>query len=186
MLDTDPGTARPLSHAADRGTHVRSLAVRDWKDMHQHDIVPTPRNFELWFTYLSDSNPTLSHRLSALLGAGMAPTPQQLSLLYSDCMTPEIDIDTVVDHSEQMVEAAKGMVERVVENQASLHAYSDTLSGVAVQLDQDRTLDGLVQAMNTLTAETARASERNRVLEQQLSASSTRITKLRQELVEAK
>ena len=63
--------------------------------MHQHDILPTPRNFELWFTYLSDSNPALSHRLSALLGAGMAPTPQQLRSLYADCMTQEIDIDIV-------------------------------------------------------------------------------------------
>ncbi len=101
-------------------------------------------------------------------------------------MTQEIDIDIVVDHSEQMAEAVQVMVERVVENQASLRAYGNTLSGVAVQLGQDRTLDGLVQAVNTLTAETARASERNRTLEQQLSVSSARITKLRQDLVDAK
>ena len=186
MLDIDPGTASPHPYNADRAMFVRNLAARAWKDMHQHSILPTPRNFELWFTYLSDSNPALSHQLSTLLGAGMAPTSEQLRSLYSDCMTREIDIDTVVDHSEQMVEAVQAMVERVVENQASLRAYGDTLSGVAVQLDQDRTLDGLVHAVNTLTAETARASERNRILEQQLSASSTRITKLRQDLVEAK
>ena len=186
MLDIDPGTASSLSQAADHGMLVRNLAVRAWKDMRQHDVLPTPRNFELWFTYLSDSNPALSYRLSALLGAGLAPTPQQLRSLYSDCITQELDIDTVVDHSEQMTEAAQVMVERVVENQASLRAYGETLSGVAVQLDQDRTLDGLVHAVNTLTAETARASERNRTLEQQLAASSTRITKLRQDLVDAK
>lgn len=186
MLNADPETCRSPLHAPDRGLFVRDLASRAWKDMRQHDILPTPRNFELWFTYLSNSNPSLSHRLSALLGAGTAPTPQQLRSLYSDCMPKQIDIDTTIDHSEQMAEAAQAMVEHVVENQASLRAYGDTLSGMVTQLDQDQTLDGLVQAVNTLTAETARASERNRALEQQLSSSSTRITKLRRELIEAK
>ena len=186
MLNADPGAAGSLSHAADHEMLVRNLASRAWKDMHQHNILPTPRNFKLWFTYLTNSNPTLSRRISTLLGAGTAPTTQQLSSLYSDCMPQQIDIDTAVDHSIRMAEAAQATVEHVVENQASLRAYDDTLSGMVWQLDQDRTLDGRVQAVNTLKAETARASERNRALEQQLSFSSIWITKLQQELIEAK
>lgn len=186
MLNANPEATGSPSHAADREMLVRDLASRAWKGMHQHDVLPTPRNFELWFTHLSKSNPTLSRRLSALLGAGLAPTPQQLRSLYSDCMPQQIDVDTAIEHSEQIAEVAQAVVEHVVENQASLRAYGDTLSGMALQLDQDRTLGGLLQAVNTLTAETARASERNRALEQQLSSSSMRITKLRQELVEAK
>lgn len=186
MLDIDSETGGSRLHAVDRTTLVRNLAARAWKDMQQHDVPPTPRNFELWFTYLSGSNPALSQELSDLLRAGDAPTPQQLRSLYSDYMTPEINVEATADHSEQLDEAARVLVEQVVENQASLRAYGETLSGVTVELNQNRTVDGLLHAVSMLTTETARASERNRALEQQLAASSTRITKLRQNLAEAK
>ncbi len=186
MSNIDTETARSLSHAADRAVPVRSLATRAWMEMQQHDILPTPRNYELWFTFLNGDNLALSQGLSALLDAGIAPTPQQLMSLHSDCITREIDIEAIASQSEQLDKAAQAIVERIAENQVWLRAYGETLSGVAGQLDQNRTVDGLLQAVNILTAETSRASERNRALEQQLSASSTRITKLRQDLVEAK
>ncbi len=155
-------------------------------EMQLHGILPIPGNFELWYTHLSGSNPDLSARLSALVQAGAAPTPEQLRALHSDCLASELDIDAIADGSEQLDQAAQAMVEQVAGNRAALHAYGEALSGVAVRLDQDQTMGGLVQAVTVLTAETARASGRNRILEQQLAASVARITKLRQDLVEAR
>lgn len=154
--------------------------------MQARGILPTPGNFELWYTHLSGGNPALSTRLAALVHADVVPTPEQLSRLHADCMAPEVDIDAIADGSEQLDRAAQAMVEHVVGNQAALHAYGETLSGVAVRLNQDQTVGGLVQAVAMLTAETARASERNRTLEHQLASSVTRITRLRQDLAEAK
>ena len=53
-------------------------------------------------------------------------------------------------------------------------------------LGQAPTIDSLIDAIATLSSETARASERNRVLEQQLSLSASRITRLRQSLAEVR
>ncbi len=180
------GSARSHAHTADRTALIRELADRTWMELQQRNILPTPPNFELWYTHLGGSNPALSTRLAVLLDTGMTPSSEQLRELHADCMVQEVDVDAIADGSEQLDKAAQAIVEQVVGNQAALRGYSDALSGVAVRLDQDRTVSGLVQAVTLLTAETTRASERNRALEQQLSASVGRITRLRQTLSEAK
>ena len=184
MSQTDPGFAQ-IDELPDRAARVRDLALRAWDELQQHDVLPTPRNFELWFTYLSGSNPALSHQFATLLERG-TPTPHQLSSLHSEYVLPESDAETVATQAEQLQTAAQSMVDHVAENQQSLHAYGEVLSGVASNLDKDRTVDGLLHAVTMLSRETTRAGERNRVLEQQLSASSSRISKLRHELDEAR
>ena len=155
-------------------------------ELQQRGILPVPDNFELWYTHLSGSNPVLSTRLAALVNTGMLPSPEQLHRLHSDCMGSAVDIDAIVDRSEQLDQAARAVAEQVAGNRAALRDYGEALSSVAGRLDQDQTLDGLLQAVTMLSAETARASERNRSLERQVAASAARISRLRQELAGAK
>ena len=74
----------------------------------------------------------------------------------------------------------------VAGNGAHLRQYSDTLSQWTTTLAQHQTLDNLVHAVTRLATETTRASERNRMLEQRLTASSARITRLKDSMVELK
>ncbi len=186
MSSQYPGSAHSHEPTDDRAAQVRELADRTWTDLRHRDILPTLRNFELWYTHLSGNNPALSTRLTVLLDTGVPPSPEQMHELHAECLVQEVDVDAIADGSEQLDQAAQSIVEQVAGNQTALRGYSDTLSGVAARLEQDRTMNGLVQAVTVLTAETTRASARNRALEQQLSASATRITKLRQTLSEAK
>lgn len=179
-------SAASPTHAADRSALVRDLAERTWAELQRRSILPTPANFELWYTHLGGGNPTLSKRLTGLLDTSAAPSAQDLRELHADCMEPDVDVDAIADSSDQLDAAARAIVEQVAGNQAALRGYSDALSGIAGRLDKNQTVSGLVQAVTVLTAETARASERNRALEQQLSASVGRINKLRQTLAEAK
>ena len=165
---------------------MRALADQAWREMQEHDILPSPRNFELWFTYLEQSNPALSRELSAMLVAGMSPTPQQLRRLHANCIAREIDVEAIADHSEQLGEAAQSLIEQISDNQASLRSYDQALSTLSSGMNQDRTVGGLLHAVTVLASETSRASERNRELEQQLSASLVRISSLRSELMDAK
>ncbi len=154
--------------------------------MLDHGVLPSPRNFELWCAHLHGSNPALSQGLSAVLDAGLSPTPQQLRALYSNFVTREIDVESIAEHSEQLDDAAQSLVEQVSEGQASLQTYGRALSTLTDQMDRDRTVGSLLNALTVLASETSRASERNRVLEQQLSASVARITRLRTELIDAR
>jgi diguanylate cyclase len=78
------------------------------------------------------------------------------------------------------------MVDEVASNGKQLQDYGNTLSYWSKEIRQHRTMDNLLQAVATLAAETARASDRNRVLEQQLSAASARVTRLKDSMADLK
>ena len=186
MLAHASAMAAPAPLPPDTATSVRRLAARAWVEMDAAGVLPTPRHFELWYTHLSGTNPDLSQRLAALLATGTPPPDDALHSLHAWCVAPGPEMDAVADGAEAIQQAAQSLVDQVAGNGDALRSYGDTLAQVAGQIGEVRTVDALVRAVTTLTAETARAGERNRVLEQQLSASVTRIGKLRQSLSEVK
>jgi diguanylate cyclase len=78
------------------------------------------------------------------------------------------------------------VVEQVAGNSVQLKQYGDTLISWSAKLRQDQTVETLAQAVATLSAETTRASERNRELEHQLSASTARIARLKDSMQDLK
>lgn len=183
----ETGAARPEPPAADRAARVRELAAAAWAILQRHGILPAPRNFDLVFTYCSGGNPELTRRLDAILERGEALSPLALDAVHRECIVAdEVDLDAVSTGSDAIQETAQALVEQVAGNQAAIKSYGDTLAHWAGRLGDEPTIGGLVGAIATLTAETTRAAERNRVLEQQLSASATRIARLRHSLAEVK
>jgi diguanylate cyclase len=178
---------RPSVAPADRGAHTRRLAEAAWAAIERHDVLPTPRNFDLFFTYHSATDPELTRRLDLLLRDGGTLSEAVLETLYNECVAPaEIDLDAVSAGSQAIQDAAQTLVEQVAGSQAAIRGYGETLAHWAAHLGDEPTLAALVKAVATLSEETRRAGERNRALEQQLSASVARIAKLRQNLAEVK
>lgn len=101
---------------------------------------------------------------------------------------PGIDAhaDAVDAGAEGIAEAAQDIVEQVTRNQDALVGYGNVLALWADRMTSPASVDDLVMIMANLSAETGRAAERNRVLERQLSASTVRIAKLRQNLIEVR
>ncbi len=156
-----------------RADAMHALAAAVLAEMREHGIAPTPRNYDLWFTYRADMNPTLTRRVRLALDEGHPLTTNVLDRLHDECMaSAEVSLDAISG--------------KVASNRAAVATYGDLLTDWARHLGDQPTLGGLVDAIATITAETTRASERNRALEQQLSASATRIAKLRQSLVEVR
>jgi len=172
---------------AERSARTHRLAASVLAEMQERGIVPTPRNYDLWFTYRADTNPALTQRVRTLLDEGQALTPAVLDTLRGECVASvEMNVDAISSRSDAIQEAAQTLIEQVADGQAAITTYGDTLTDWARHLADRPTLGGLVQAISSITAETTRASERNRLLEQQLSASGARIAKLRQSLAEVK
>ncbi len=174
------------SAETERAAQTHGFAAMVLAEMRDRGIVPTPCNYDLWFTYRSDTNPALTQRVKALLDEAQALTPAVLDTLYGECVVSvEINVDAISSRSDAIQEAAQTLIEQVADSQAAITTYGDTLTDWAQHLGDQPTLSGLVQAIASITAETTRASERNRLLEQ-LSASGARIAKLRQSLAEVK
>ena len=172
---------------AERNAQTSHLASIVLAEMQQRGILPTPHNYELWFTYRSGISPELTQRMTALLGQGQALTPAVLAALHAECVSSaELNVDAISGGSDAMEEAAQTLIEQVAGSQTLAREFGEALALGAAQLDQDRTRDGLVRALVTLTTETTRAVKRNCELERQLAASAARISKLRKSLADVK
>lgn len=172
---------------ADRFARFRKFGTAVWADMELLKIQPTPRAYEVWFTYCSGTSPALSQRVSSLLAQGDALTPEVLDTLYSEMLQHQgMDVEALSNSVDEIEGLAQGLVEHVAGGQASIAGYGDVLSRWAENLPHEITAGGLMAAVAALTAETIRAVERSRTLEQQLSASAVRIAKLRRSLADVK
>jgi len=179
-----PAQSTPV--ATQHAVQVRHFAAQAWTEMEAWGVLPTPVNFDLWFTHVSGANQELSRRLTTLMNEGKALTAAALEGLQGDCMAPELDIEAVTDGVKVIQQAAQAVIDHVAGNGEELQRYGNTLSHCATQLGQKQTATDLAQAVAMLSAETVRAAARNRLLEQQLSASTTRIARLKDSLEEVK
>lgn len=170
----------------ERAARTHRLAAAVLAEMRERAIVPTPRNYALWFAYRSDENPGLTRRVRTLLDEGQAFTPALLDTLHVECVAGvEVGVDAISSRSDAIQEAAQRLIERVADSRAAITTYGDALADWAQHLD-NQPAPGLLQAIASMTAETVRASERNMLLEQELSASTHRIADLCQSLAEVK
>src|SRR5208337_2713158 len=160
-------------------SNIHCWAARAFLEMEGAGVLPTPHNFDLWFTHVSGADPGLSRQIAAILNVQSVMTPEALEGLHASFPSPKVDIDEVVDRAEAMELAAQAMVDEIASNEDQLRLYGNTLSHWTTQLTQRQTSDNLLQAVTALSTETGRAAERNRVLEQRLSAASVRITRLK-------
>ncbi len=171
----------------DDAERTRELGARVWAEMQQRAIVPTPRAFELWFTFRSGVAPDLTRQMTQLLASGQALTPALLDGVHHEFLAmPVTNTDMVSDGAAQIQQAAEALATQVATGNAAVTHYADTLTHWAERIGDQRTVAGLVGAVTALTDATMKAAERNRKLEQQLSASATRIGKLRQSLSDVK
>ena len=150
------------------------------------NVTPTPRAFELWHAHLSGTNSDLSRDVKLLLSQSGSPSPAAIEALYARHIAPAIEEHSTSEIADELRQEAQGIVEDISANGAELQRYGEALSSCSNRLQTDRSVESLAQAVVTLTAETAQASARNRALEQELSATTARVARLRDSLLDVK
>jgi diguanylate cyclase len=171
--------------AVEAASNARRWATKALVEMENAGVLPTPPNFELWFTHVSGGNAQLSHQIELILRKHPVMTPAVSEALRAS-FAPRVDTDEVLDCADGIEQAGQAMVDDVASNAKLLREYGNTLSYWSREIRQHSTMDKLVQAVATLAAETAQASERNRVLEKQLSVSSAHVTRLKDSIADLK
>ena len=163
-----------------------TIAKQTWKALQDNALVATPEHYALLFTYFSQSNPEVNERLDHYLNAGISLNSDVLAAVYEDCLARNADADALRNGTDEIAQAAQQLVDEVSADHAPRAAYGDALEQWATHLGERTTVQDLLEAVTALSLETRRASERNRALEQKLSASTLRIAKLRKNLIEVK
>ena len=156
-----------------------------WESMRKAHILPTPRNYEVWFAFCGADKLGLQQRLTTMLETGKPITPGVLDDLYREFFATAVDLTTARDASTDLQQIAGEMVQRVAIDREMLDAFGKTLFTVSESLSPTITAEDLRRASTTVETASAQASERLRALEHLLSAAIVNIAGLRERLLAA-
>ncbi|MCK2055317.1 GGDEF domain-containing protein [Methylobacterium sp. 37f] len=157
-----------------------------WRTLKDHAILPTPANFELLYTHFSGANRALSERLISYFGQGRIFSSDETDALYDEFIRQDADLEPLDKRTNQIAQVAQGILQQVSDNQNALKGYGDVLKHSVARMAAPTSVESLLTIVAALRDETAQAALRNSALEHELSASTDRINKLQQNLIQTR
>ena len=171
MHGTSDEPARTLAFAQMALEQIRALGQ-----------TATPRNFELWYHYVTGYNPSLNQLVNDTLARAGALNDSDIDEIYAAYFSPT----QMTDRLDQVNTRAMGEMDQVVAMiQAAVNStssYSETLDDASRQLGHTTTPEGLRSIIETLVHDTMAMKETNASLEGRLTASRQEITLLQENL----
>jgi diguanylate cyclase len=162
--------------------HARAVADSTWESLRANQILPTPRNFEVWFSYCSDDKPRLRQRIERYIKAAKPLTPGVLDDLYREFFAAPVDLDLIKENSQELRQIATRLTDQVIADCGTIDDCATALGGLGPVLDTAPTIVEMRLAVQTLRTTTAEVGDRMRALEKLFTASITRIGELNEKL----
>jgi len=159
--------------------HTKALAARTMERMHDFDVPPTPRNFEIWYAHVAFGDVELSKSLDQVFAHGGAWTEDTAATLHIRYFAPPEAAPLAAAGASLSTEIAS-ILRTVAQAGQQTASYGQALDVVTGQMD--RGLDaGMLQAVvHQLTAATRSMRSRTEALQTQLNQSSTEVAALRE------
>jgi diguanylate cyclase len=161
---------------------ARLAAEAAWQALHKHNILASPRNFELWFAYYSDDKPSLRHRIDKLIATAEPWSPTLLEALYSEFCRESAETTMTRDNAHELRQIAAQMAARVMADRSAISTYGLALNACKPIFETDPSIADMQRAIEMLRVATADTGNRMRALEQLFSASLLRIGELHEQL----
>lgn len=161
---------------------ARGLAARALAAMAGHGVAPTPRNYAVWFTYVSGRSPGLVHTIDEIAAAGHGFNQAKLDELFARYLAEEAQKEVYTRAERRLQEALTRLLSKLGEATGQTRAYSERLDAWSAELDSAPDGDRLRELLAEIATDTQRVLEKNDVLEQQLVRSTDEIEELRRSL----
>jgi diguanylate cyclase len=150
--------------------------------MFAHEVPPTPENYAVWYAYATGLLPELKRTLDILMSNNQEFTPALNAELYNRFCDTGRHFN-LLDETGGRLQYALEQVSRYIKSASgdatafskALDQYSSEMGGAPGDQEMRALVSGLI-------LESQRMAERNRTLEDRLSASSGEIAELRQNL----
>ena len=146
-----------------------------------HGVLPTPRNYQIWFAFHNAENPALTQRLQTLIDAGVAITPGVLDAIHRAFFDDTANVAVLRDGSSELRQIAGDMKNHVTSDRAVVEGYGQALEHLGSGM-VTMSSESLRRATSTLSGVTILTQERMRILEQLLAASVVQIDALERKL----
>lgn len=168
------------SSMSDQAECERSLALAEVakSSLRTNGLAPTPRNYELWYTYAQKSNRALNRDIDVLLAAGSAPAESDLEKLYETHFAPARLLGKVQEIGTGLSGTLGDVSGLVSAALGSTSVYGDSLDAAARKLatSDDRTV--VLAAVRTLAEATLEMREQSLDLKVRLEGATREIAEL--------
>jgi diguanylate cyclase len=159
---------------------VQAAGEAAFKALRDHHVPPTPRNFEVWFTYCSEDKHQLRQRIDRLIQASQPFTSGVMESLYQDFFV--YPPGTSADDSRELRNIAAQLADRITADHGAINDYGVLLREWGPLLDTASTRQDIQRATTTLQTATNAARGKIQALEQLFAVSVARIGELREKL----
>ncbi len=159
------------------------LAEVAMKAMLTRGIPPTPHNYAVWYVYATKLRVELTREIDAIIADKREFTAKLNEELYTRFFDSREQLKALSEAGGQF----QSMVDKVLQTVAIVggetRAFGEKLDDYSIRLDGEDGSRNAKTIVANLAEETRAVSERNRVLEAQITQSSSEIEELKQRLV---
>lgn len=164
-----------------RSPNAYALAAEALRLMQEHNVWPTPLNYELWLYVAGDPECALAQEIFRLVAAGEVITEDVSESLASKFIARLKLTDEVRDAGLKLTRELASITEVIVDAQKTQRTYSETLQTARKTMSgvDFSALKGLI---DNLSEATTSVLDHHAVLENRLSESSREVNRLRKHL----
>jgi len=165
-----------------RGPQAYTLGREAIGLMEQHNIWPTPLNYELWIHFAADPDGPLANEIQRLLNDGDAIT-EEVSESLAAAYLPKARLNQEIrDAGDQLSRELETVAKAIQAAQKSSDIYGQTLAGASVDLAAATEPPAINKVVDVLSAATRKIQKENKALEKRLHESTAEVTRLREHL----
>lgn len=149
----------------------------------QYDLKPLPEMYELWFVYVSKSDPALVRAIDMVLEeTGNEITDQICYQIYHNHLSTQQEERTVRQAGDQIQKTINDVNLAVVSAKNYALEYNTNLENVTTDLSNQKTPQEIEALLNNVMIDTKTMIERNDHLETMLESSSRAMEDMRRDL----
>jgi diguanylate cyclase len=150
--------------------------------MSECGVIPTPDNFELFYTYASGGNPGLAAAMDPLISSRTPFTTERLNDLRERCLSSARTTQALDNASAGVSATLNEVLAKLEAAGRDAKDYGNTLSRASGELGDGQSPAELRKFVDTLVVATRTMKARTQKLETELQASSQQVSTLKAQL----
>src|SRR6202789_1521508 len=165
-----------------RQDREQALAKTALALMSDGGVVPTPDNYELFYTYASGANLEVGQVIDKMISERLPFTSDVLDGLRNSCLSSARTTQALDNASGQVATTLNALLEKLESAGRDAGDYGRTLSRASGELGAALSPDEIRHLVDSLSTATQTMETRTRVLEDELNRSSEQVNLLKSQL----
>jgi diguanylate cyclase len=151
-----------------------------------HNLAPTPDNFAVYYNYYRGALTELRQAMDSVLEKGRSLTPETVQDIHALYLGEDSSQKLVTALGDQVGAELSHILGLLDEAQTDTTRYTESLSTFSGNLQAPLGIDQIRALVSQMAAESKAVVDQNRKLQAELSASTTQMSELRQNLDKAR